>query len=41
MITRHGRPVAELMPAPPQVAFPFGVARNSRLVLKEIIGGIR
>jgi len=32
VIARNGQPVAELVPARRQAAFPFGAARNSPLV---------
>ena len=32
VIARHGRPVAELVPARRQAGFPFGIAREAPLV---------
>jgi len=32
VIARHGQPVAELVPARPKNAFPFGIARRAPLV---------
>jgi prevent-host-death family protein len=32
IIARHGRPVAELVPAQQKTGFPFGVAREEPLV---------
>ena len=32
VIARHGKPVAELVPARPKTGFPFGIARAEPLV---------